>query len=79
VKRAVIKILGVAGMVVEQEPDAMVGQYLKTFDVDARDGRGEMTSTPHVALAKQFTSKADAYNAWRRRSKVRPMRSESVV
>lgn len=36
------------------------GQYLKDFDFEANDGRGDVTMTPHLDEAKRFPSAVDA-------------------
>lgn len=52
------------------------GCWLKSCDVDARDGRGHVDMTTDVAEAIEFPSFAAAMEYWRRPSAVRPVRPD---
>jgi hypothetical protein len=67
----IIQLLGNAGSV------AVGGPYwLKSFDVDANDGRGTFRSTSDPAEALRFSDKESAFLAWRSQSTVRPLRED---
>jgi hypothetical protein len=53
-----------------------MGTYLKSFDVDAHDGRGEAAFTDDLREAMKFSSAEDALSAWKTQSKVRPRRED---
>jgi hypothetical protein len=52
------------------------GQYLKSMDFEAHDGRGEAGFTEHLAEALRFADKGAALAFWKTQSKVRPMRPD---
>lgn len=56
--------------------DDMRGQYLREFDPDAHDGRGEAVWTDDISLAKKFDSVGSAMAAWKQQSAVRPVRPD---
>lgn len=67
----IIQLVGTANQA------AVGGPYwLKSFDVDANDGRGSFTSTADPAEALRFADQAAAYEAWRTQSTVRPLRED---
>jgi hypothetical protein len=52
------------------------GQYLKDFDFEANGGQGEITLTPNLDEAKQFSTFIDALLFWRTVPKCRPLRAD---
>jgi hypothetical protein len=52
------------------------GLWLKSFDVDALDGRGVEEWTRHIDEAMRFADLGAAFEAWKRPSKVRPLRAD---
>lgn len=56
--------------------DGHLGQALKAFDPDARDGRGLVVWTRDRAQALRFASLGDAVETWKRQSHVRPIRPD---
>jgi hypothetical protein len=68
----VVRILGDALC----RPTEHDGRYLLRFDVDAHDGRGEIETTPDIALAMRFPSPRAALEAWKTVSHVRPTRPD---
>lgn len=52
------------------------GCYLVDYDVDARDGRGEITTSPHPDEARRFDDGGAALEAWRTVSTVSPTRPD---
>ena len=57
-------------------PHDLIGQYLQSFDVEAFDGRGTCTWTDDIGEAMRFEDIGEAVEAWRTRSKVRPVRAD---
>ena len=58
------------------EGATVLGNYLKTYDPEAHDGRGSAIFTPHVSEALKFDSAVDALECWRTQSKKRPLRDD---
>lgn len=54
----------------------IVGQYLRSWDVDAFDGRGRADFTADPAKAHCFESFAAAVAVWNRQSTIRPTRPD---
>jgi hypothetical protein len=52
------------------------GQYIKSFDPEAYDGRGDAEGTFDKREALTFTTGEDALNFWRQQSKTRPLRED---
>jgi hypothetical protein len=50
--------------------------FLKAFDPDAHDGRGDIVFTRDVSQALKFDDGAQALECWRRQSTVRPVRPD---
>lgn len=67
-----IRIVGSA----DGRPDYWDGQYLVTWDFEARGGRGWGTFSPHVKVAKRFATRAQAIAFWRRQSRTVPIRPD---
>ena len=57
-------------------PPSLEGQYLKSFDVEAHDGRGTAEWTASLAEAMRFDDLSEAIEAWQTQSKVRPLRAD---
>jgi hypothetical protein len=68
----VIKCMGVAGPYLCDH----VGQYLRSTDFEACNGRGHITFTPELAQAMKFENKNAALIYYLRKSKTAPMRSD---
>lgn len=54
----------------------MVGQYLQSYDPEARDGLGETRWTADPAKARLFDKAGDGFELWRTVSKTRPVRDD---
>jgi hypothetical protein len=52
------------------------GTYIKSFDVEAHDGRGELKCSPFIKDAKQFPDRVTAHEFWRQQSNVTPIRPD---
>jgi hypothetical protein len=52
------------------------GEYLKSFDPEAHDGRGEAMFTKHLKEAMVFTDAIEAIKTWQTQSKTRPLRED---
>src|SRR5262245_45073636 len=50
--------------------------WLKSYDVDAHGGQGEITCTGKQKKALRFASHAHAMRAWRMQSTVKPLRAD---
>ena len=50
------------------------GTYLKSYDPDARGGRGEIQATHDPNNALKFGGKSEAMMLWKKPSKVHPIR-----
>ena len=50
--------------------------WLAEYDVDAHDGRGDAKFTNKKARALHFAGYQDAFEAWSKQSKVRPLRAD---
>lgn len=50
------------------------GQYLKSMDFEAHDGRGHLITTPNVEDAKRFDTAAEAFEFWKRSPDCHPIR-----
>jgi hypothetical protein len=55
---------------------AVVGMWLKWFDVEAHDGQGDAHFTDRRESALKFETVAEAFEAWRTQSRVRPLRAD---
>jgi hypothetical protein len=51
-------------------------RYLKAFNIEAHDGRGEADWTEDPTEAMQFDSSAEAMRVWNTQSEVRPLRQD---
>ncbi len=63
----VIRVWGLPGL---------EGQWLRSLDVDAHGGRGEVVWTKDIARAMRFAGVGEAFEAWKRQSTVRPLRPD---
>jgi hypothetical protein len=52
------------------------GLFLRAWDVDAYDGRGDCDLTMHRDRAHRFATAEDAMRVWRSQSTVRPRRAD---
>lgn len=68
----VIRVEGFAG----GEPCPIAGQFVKSFDHEAGDGRGSGVFTADPRRALRFGSRATALLFWRRQSRKRPLRED---
>lgn len=68
----VIKILCLA----DGTPTPSDNTYVKSFDPDGFNGRGQLTTTPDVGRAKQFSTQVEALRFWQQQSKVNPTRPD---
>jgi hypothetical protein len=50
--------------------------YLREFDHEAHNGRGEGTFTHDIDLALRFPSVGEAMQFWNKQSEVRPLRPD---
>jgi hypothetical protein len=71
----VIRYYGLAGSAVSSEP-IPDGAYLKFYDPEAFDGRGDATWTLHLEDALKFASPLEATELWRTQSKTLPIRPD---
>ena len=53
-----------------------LGPYVKSYNPDAHDGRGEAFFTNRIKMAKKFNSIDEAMEFWNQTSKVRPIRPD---
>ena len=68
----VIRCRGIAG---HNDPDPIVGQYLKDNDFEHDEGRGRAAFTPNLKDAMTFPSRAAAMDYYFATSKTVPRRS----
>jgi len=54
----------------------MVGKWVKSFDPDAHDGRGDLRVTDDRYKALSFSSPGEAMRFWKQQSKSRPVRPD---
>lgn len=71
----VIKLAYIMGDGGWQEP-ASNARYLQHYDVDAYDGRGEVSWTADVHSAIRFKDHTTAFSAWRSQSRIKPLRPD---
>jgi hypothetical protein len=51
-------------------------QYLKSWDIEAHDGRGDATFTADIKEAHGFKNLSEAMETWRSQSVKRPFRDD---
>jgi hypothetical protein len=56
--------------------DPFLGQYLKSSDFEAHNGRGEASFTPVLEMAMSFPSPSAAFDYWNTRSRTNPTRQD---
>lgn len=61
---------------VDGEETELEGSYVKTFDPNARDGRGDITTTFDKSSAMRFPDAGAALAFWKQQSAVRPLRDD---
>jgi hypothetical protein len=66
----VIRLLAMA----DAAPCPVAGEFVKTFDPDAADGRGLLATTDTPGHAKRFETAAEAWEFWRQTSRTHPVR-----
>jgi hypothetical protein len=76
--RFVLRIVGLAGYVHVADEATAIGQWVKSFDADAFDGRGDLVTTSRRDEALQFSCPGAAILLWRSRSRVRPLREDGM-
>jgi hypothetical protein len=59
-----------------QGPVEAIGQWVKDYDPDARDGLGEVFPTPDLAQAKRFATVREALKFYSQVSRVWPVRPD---
>lgn len=57
-------------------PTPYDGQYLRDFDFEAGDGRGEVTMTTNIKKAKRFKNGMEAFQFYRRQPECKPIRED---
>lgn len=70
----VFKIMGFAN----NTPCPVAGQYLKSFDFEARDGRGEAVFTTNIAEAIGFETSATAFAFYKTVPMCNPTRHDGM-
>jgi hypothetical protein len=70
----VIRNLGLAG----RGPAEDDGYLLESYDPDAFGGRGYATWTADLAKAMRFATSVEAFELWRAKSTVRPVRPDGA-
>jgi len=70
----VIKLEKLEGIAVVQSAD--VGTWLKSYDPEAYDGRGDVQATTNRDEAMRFDSLQEAHELWKRQPKARPLRDD---
>ncbi len=50
--------------------------YLKSYDPEAFDGRGDLVATHDIAEAQRFADNAAAWDCYRQQSQTRPWRAD---
>lgn len=72
-----IRVLRLAGLGVSVTDVLGPGDlWVRSFDADAFDGRGDVAVTTFPSLALRFDSQAEAFECWQRQSTVRPLRED---
>lgn len=69
----VIRALGFAA---DDVPCPFAGQYAVSFNPDAHDGIGYGEWTNDLAKAKRFAGHQEAFEFWRKPSRIRPRRPD---
>lgn len=68
----IIAVLGIANNDEWFDPP----RYLRSWDVEAHDGRGDADLTERLADAHVFASFQEAFDTWRSVPKCRPLRAD---
>lgn len=69
-----ISIVGVPGLA--PSPPGPGPYYVKFYDPDAFDGRGDVETTPDIQQAMHFPTSLEAFMFWKQTSTVRPLRED---
>jgi hypothetical protein len=65
------------GLAIDTVPFGVpIGQFLKSYDPEAHDGRGSARWTNNLNEALTFSSQVEAARLWRSIPRVRPKRSD---
>lgn len=75
----VIRIAALAGAITtvpEAQGPAQSMMYLKSYDPEAHEGRGDLVATPHIHEAQRFADAETAHAFWRQQPKARPLRED---
>ena len=72
----VLKIVGLAGGIEGPCTGSPVGHFVKSYDPEAHDGRGDTVGTLDLTEAQTFDSPDEAIVYYRQISKTRPLRPD---
>jgi hypothetical protein len=72
----VIQCVGLAGFHIAPGAADPTGLYLRSYDPEGHDGRGDADWTADLAQAKVFASPMEAFEEWRRVPNVLPVRPD---
>lgn len=74
----VLRIADVSGTLLQSTVPrpAIAGHFVKSYDPDAHDGRGDLVGTLRLEEALRFPTAAAAFEFYRQQSKVRPLRED---
>ena len=75
----VLRVVELTGIHLGDFTPAQPGDYLVSFDPDARDGRGEAVWSPDINKAMTFIDAISAMRTWRMQSYVRPYRDDGKI
>lgn len=64
------------GMTDQHSSPAPIGQYLKSYDPNAHDGRGTAEWTADIDAAMVFSDPTSLLKYWKQVSRVRPVRPD---
>jgi hypothetical protein len=69
-------IIRIAAQTTPSQPAEIVGRWVKSFDVEAFDGRGDVVFTGNPREAMRFADLEAAVSAWKTQSRTRPLRPD---
>ena len=70
--KVIMRILGVGASAVGF--DGAAGQYVRSYDPDGNDGRGDLEITNDPARARVFTDAGEGLRVWRSQATACPIR-----
>jgi hypothetical protein len=73
---AVIIFQGIAGSPIGRSTPVPIGAYLRSYDPEAFDGRGDAGWTTNLDAAMVFPDSAAAFACWRQQPRCRPLRED---